>query len=299
MDILSYLLRDKTVYQHITNLELLPLCNDKFLKFEALSTTYCYVCSKNIPPTLLPNLKNRLVYINDRKVLHDQLTDLAETELTQLRVIDVQAVAKLVPLSDPSTWSQKDLERFWDWLQNKALDHFKGLKIVPLSASKTASLCKTNKVVYVPSNNQCIKNASLVQALTKFGIQFVRNSQFNYVRHSKLSYHLCHLEPSDIYDALASAEKYLTSTKLQKKEATSVQSFLSRHAFHTESQIKILCQLPIFNFQSYKMVNVTTPSCHSRAPIIWLLQKEVITYLRRCFFLLAAWSCLKKEMSKI
>ena len=164
MDILSYLLKNK-VYERVTNLELLPLFNEKFIKFEASSTAYCYVCSQNIHPTLLPNLKHRLVYIlNDRKDLHDQLIELAKTKATQLRVMDMHAVAKLVPLSDPSTWSQEDLKRFWDWLQDKDLEYFRDLRIVPLP-SKTAPLTKASRVIYAPFNNQYIKDDGLVQAL--------------------------------------------------------------------------------------------------------------------------------------
>ena len=71
--------------------------------------------------------------------------------------------------------------------------------------------------------------------------------------------YLYHFEPSDIYDALASV-KYLTLTKLQKNEVTSVQSFLSRNVFYTQSQVKILCQLPIFSVLQDNQCNHTIQS---------------------------------------
>ena len=248
MMILSYCLKDIR-YAELEGLELLPLANKCFTKFKRNDRNdQLYLCSKDIPYTLLPGLENMMV--DNELPIFKELTDVAQSGLTQLQVLGVCEVVELLSLSKPQSWSQKQLKQFWKWLQNHDLNLFNEQCIVPVKLSsghtKILPLAKKQGIVYISQHTSYIM-PDLMTSLFKFGIKLADAREFSYLTHPNINKHLYRFEAGEILDALQPFD--LSKTKLSCSEAIGFQNFLSTSlavGVLSEMNRITLSKLPIF-----------------------------------------------------
>ena len=249
MTILSYCLEDIR-YAELEGLELLPLASKCFTKFKSNDRNdQLYLCSKDIPYTLLPRLEHMMV---DNEIpIFKELKDVAQSGLTQLQVLGVREVAELLPLSKPQSWSQEQLKHFWNWLQNHDLNLFDGQCIVPVKLSsghtKILPLAKKQGIVYISQHTSYIM-PDLMASLFKFGIKLADAREFSYLTHPNINKLLYRFEAGEILNALQPFD--LSKTKLFYSEAIGFQNFLSMSlavGVLSEMNIITLSKLPIFS----------------------------------------------------
>ena len=182
LELLRYCLKDNECCDMI-GLELLPLVNGEFDTFSTLSRSKRnrnYLCSKQVPSTLLPHSWGLLV--DPPNFLHDQFERMCTHRCTQLRSLRVEDVARLLRDFSSRKYSSQWLETFWSWVQPCDLWYFENLSIVPVGTpehEKVARLSKSAGVVYVPLNS-CDVTPSLGAALTKYGVKPA--SEFLYIQ---------------------------------------------------------------------------------------------------------------------
>ena len=254
MTILSYCLKDIR-YAELEGLELVPLANKSFKKFKRnYQNDQLYLCSKDIPYTLLPGLEHMMV--DNELPIFKELKDVAQSGLTQLQVLGVREVAELLPLSKPQSWSQVQLKHFWNWLQNHDLNLFDGQCIVPVKLSsghtKILPLAKKQGIVYISQHTSYII-PDLMASLFKFGIKLADAREFSYLTHPNINKRLYRFEVGEILDALQPFD--LSKTKLSCSEAIGFQNFLSMSlavGVLSEMNIITLSKLPIFAVIQHK-----------------------------------------------
>ena len=265
--ILDYCLSDH-VYNDLSGLKLLPLLNGSFVQFTQVSddTTVVYVCSSSIPHTLLPGLEHMLVSVySTNQSTHSYVMEAAISGQTQLKVLCVAVVAKLLPQSEPGSWSNEQLSSFWEWLHDKGLHLFHQKQIVPIqqySTGKTSvmSLAKQGGVVYISPSSSI--SSILAAALEKCGINLANASDFPYLVHYHLAQYLYQFNPNDILDAMQGFS--LGNVKLSSEEAETLQTFLSSSTLSTVARVNIVCTLPIFSViqdmeTRYSINSIKTP----------------------------------------
>ena len=262
LDILDYCLSDHK-YNDLSGLKLLPLVNGVFVQFTQLSrysysTTTTYICSKTVPHTLLPGLEHMLVSVySDNPTTHSNLLLVARSGQTQLKILDVPEIAKLLPLSNPVFWPDEQLKHFWQWLYDKELHFFCQQQIVPIKLSSGLSivmpLAKQGGVVYVSPNSPL--SSTLTAALEKCGIKLANAQTVPYLIHQHLGRHLYQLNQDEVLDAMRGFS--LRNIKLSNEEAKALQTFLSSSTLSTGARINTVCTLPIFS------VIQDTGVCHS------------------------------------
>ena len=250
--VLDYCLSDHK-YNDLSGLKLLPLLNGDFVQFTQTShysygTTTLYICSSSTPHTLLPCLEHILVSVySDNPITHSNLTKVAKSSHTQLKVLGVSEVAMLLQQSNPTFWSDKQLAFFWQWLQNKELCLFCQKEIVPIrhlsGLTTIMPLAKQGGVVYVPPYFPI--SSILVTALEKCGIKLANARDFPYLVHNHLTKYLYQFNPDDILDAMQDFS--LGNVKLSSKEAEALQTFLSSSTLSTVARVNTVCTLPIFS----------------------------------------------------
>ena len=260
--ILDYCVSDHK-YNDLSGLKLLPLLNGDFVQFTqtnyySYGSTTSYICSSSTPHTLLPGLEHILVSVySDNPTTHLNLTKVAERGQTQLKVLGVSEVAKLLPLCNPQSWPNEQLGIFWQWLHDKELHFFHKQHIIPIKNSSGSTivmpLAKQCGVVYISLYSSA--SSMLVVALEKCGIKLANAQYFPYLTHRQLSQYLYQFNPDDILDAMQGFS--LANIKLSNKEAEALQMFLSSSTLSTVARIDTVCTLPIFS------VIQDTGSCHS------------------------------------
>ena len=250
--ILDYCLSDHK-YDDLSGLKLLPLLNGDFVQFTQTShslygSTTSYICSSNVPHTLLPGLEHILVSVySDNPTTHSNLIELAKSGQTQLKVLGVPEVAMLLPQSNPESWSDEQLAFFWQWLRNKELHLFHQKQIVPIKhlsgLTTIMPLAKQGGVVYVPLYFPV--TSTLLAALGKCRIKLANARDFPHLVHRYLTRYLYQFKPDDILDAMQGFS--LESIKLSNKEAEALQMFLSSSTLSTVARVNTVCTLPIFS----------------------------------------------------
>ena len=96
-----------------------------------------YICTADCPRALLPNLDLKLIDQSNNTDLQTQLTHVAQSETTQLRVLKASAVSKLLDETMPSIWKNAMVVKlpnpqfclewfslFWMWVSKKELSLF-------------------------------------------------------------------------------------------------------------------------------------------------------------------------------
>ena len=271
--ILDYCLSDH-VYNDLFGLKLLPLLNGSFVQFTQIThyTTVVYVCSSSIPHTLLPGLEHMLVSVySDNRNTHLNLTKVAKGGQTQLKVLGVPEVAKLLPQSKPGSWSDEQLVFFWQWLHDKELHFFNQKQIVPTQQYSTGQnsvmpLAKQDGVVYISPSSSI--SSILAAALEKCGIKLANASVFPYLVHRHLAQYLYQFNPDDMLDAIQGFS--LENVKLSSKEVETLQAFLSSSTLSTVARVNIVCTLPIFSVIQdtsvyYSINSIKTQYCENKA----------------------------------
>ena len=271
--VLDYCLSDH-MYNDLSGLKLLPLLNGSFVQFTQVShyTTAVYVCSSSIPHTLLPGLEHMLVSVySDNGNTHLNLTKVAKGGQTQLKVLGVPEVAKLLPQSKPVSWSDEQLDCFWQWLRDKELHFFHQKQIVPIQQHSTGQtsvmpLAKQGGVVYISPSSSSI-SSTLALALEKSGIKLANASDFPYLVHRHLTQYLYRFNPDDILDAMQGFN--LGNVKFTNEEAETLQAFLSSSSLSTVARVNTVCTLHIFSViqetNVYSINSIKTQYCENKA----------------------------------
>ena len=250
LKLLAYCLKN-TQYQHMIGLKLIPLLNGSFEQFNAQNQGYYvksnvyYVCTASNRPSLLPAMSHCLVDLYDtNRSLHNLLLKVAESGLTQLKVLEDKDVAKLLPQCNPESWSEQQRKKFWDWLRNKNLALFTNRHIVPVSSNSIMPLAKAGGVVYASKFGLRAQSSHVLTALDKLGIKIADASVFTYLEHREILNYLYHFEAGDILDALNGIA--IPQCTLSDSQAISLQQFFSNASLNGQ-RINAICELPIFS----------------------------------------------------
>ena len=269
-ELLRYCLTDEN-YSDLKGLFLLPLADGRFVQFESLYyvSQYHYLCSEDYPQDLLPNLNDRLVNLHQNDSdLQSKLQSVASSQKTQLRNLDTQAVAQLLPDCFPQEWRSCQtvslphpffpsqwFETFWRWVRkNQNLHKFTGQLILPVVSSKQSGfefeatqLVDSSSVLYL--SEQC--SGDLLQAFSKLQIRYTNPKRFPYLYHNRqLSSYVNDFTPAGILNAIAKAYQWNTAAiqtvVLSSPEAASLQLYLSTQLYSLNlTQRNILMSLPV------------------------------------------------------
>ena len=268
----------ETDYSNLIGLKLLPVADKTFKSFtgrKVYSSNY-YICSKDYPRKLLPNIDSELVDLSKiDKELHTKLQKVATTRATplNLKALSVPAVATLLTKCYPYGWESEHTvsvtkddisfpyewwETFWHWVQVHVndLSPFEGQHIVPLVTScepdemHATKLTTESDVVVITTASSCPD--SLLEAFQKLHIQCVILEHFNKLRHRKLSNYLNQFNPVGVLNAVANSGCKVKKVTFTPREATYLQQFLTSQniAYLSSSHSKILMRLRI-----YRMLN--------------------------------------------
>ena len=242
--LLEYCLSDSK-FSNLHGLELLPLVNGTFTKFNYGYSNHVYLCDDDFPHTLLPDkeVQHKLVNIgSSNPTLRKQLHQLALKSCTQLRVLDVKGVAELVEEEcNTQNWSQEQFRVFWTWLQAHDLHHFAGLRIVP--SPVLCHVLSKNNIIYIPKHSIC--SSSLESAISKYRLIVINGHIFPFLKHDQLSLYLRHLNPVDVLEAISNYMYSIGKPNLNHEETTAFQSFLTRDDCIL-SRKSALSRIPIF-----------------------------------------------------
>ena len=251
----------------LNSLYLLPLANGAFTKFK--SGTYSmssviYVCSKKYPRKLLPNAEQFLLCCLDDSTLQASLECLASSEQTQLRMLDAEGVAKLLPSVFPEEWEHQVevsvnatgnfplgwFEMFWKWVEDHRLELFVNKLVLPI-VHKTRGLTSIVKlqlkspIVHVSKG--AFLSTKVARVLSKLGIKY---TECEFLKHDELMCYLNDFSPNGVLTAIKIKAGAYSLQSIQKvtftsEEAVSFQKFLVSRELNSE-HIEVLENLPIF-----------------------------------------------------
>ena len=257
IELLQYCLSDR-VYSDLSDLDLISIANGSFIKFSSPSgyshssshSTPPYVCTSSIRHDLLPGVDNVMVDLLDNDAMtHALLVEVARSNETQLTVVNESVIAKLVPQSDPQSWSQSQFEKFWIWLRNYSLETFSGLQIVPVKHTNgnlsIHNLTKQSSLVFVSRYaSQRDLTANLKSALEKYGVKLACEFDFPYINHSQLLSYMNLFEVGEVVDC---AQLHaIKCNQLTEQEALEMQSFLMKCQSNVY-RINKICEMSIFS----------------------------------------------------
>ena len=260
IELLQYCLSDRS-YSDLSDLELIPVANGTFSKFNSpIRMVYsyfsshsdppAYVCTSSIRHDLLPGVDNVMVDLLDNDATtHGLLLEVARSNRTQLSVVNESVIAKLVPQSDPQSWSQSQFERFWKWLRNYNLKAFKGLQIVPVKQINGRlsiyKLTKQSSLVFVSRYaSKMDLTANLRSALEQFGVDLACEYEFPYMNHSQLSSCINQFVVGEVVDC--TQLHAIRCSQLTDQEASEMQIFLFKCQINIE-RIHKICEMSIFS----------------------------------------------------
>ena len=261
LELLRYCLSDNA-YGDLYNLELLPLANGNFTTFQNQFSASVYLCSKQCPRYLLPNLDGELVDNDIEKQLYVKLKAIAERKQTNLKVLTVSDVATLLPRALPQEWQYQTtvtlpyatftinwFERFWRWVAGGNLNLFSNQLVVPVFDSRAGMqavtrLSQTSPSLFIPSTTNC--SQYLIAGLEKLGVKCCMQRRYPYVQHvSYLSSLMNYYSPNGIVDAITCALPSYSSISLTKEEANELRTRVQGVAV-TYGRQDTLRNLPMF-----------------------------------------------------
>ena len=273
LELLRYCLSDGK-YSDLHGLALVPLASGKFTSFASTklqsvrSANICYVCSEHFPLAILPNIESLLISVPD-PLLQLALLEVAREQLTQLKLLGVHEVAKLLPQCFPDDWDKRNkvsipcssfprewFERFWSWVQNYDLSYFVDLLVLPLAMQNTKDgfqvtrLVPTSKSKVVLISEDCPPEQ--LSALVKLQVDCTILKYIRYVNHPQISQYVHRLsEPSEILHAFANANPRHNSIQaidFKQEEAVQLQTLLSskRISSLASFQKNVLQNLSVF-----------------------------------------------------
>ena len=267
-ELLKYCLPDGiSNYNELANLKLLPLANGTFSAFQTNDNPVSvYLCTPECPRHLLPNLDSRLVDISSDLTLQERLTQVGNSNQTQLKVLNVATVASLLDEAMPSQWSRMNVvsftssqfpvdwfKKFWDWVQNKNLGNFQGKFVVPIEVPGYHPTVKFNvaklsnqNLLYFPSHVSL--SNEMITILNKFSILYVKQSSFPYLTHGQISQYLTPFSPESLLQATSKNSSYY-KVSLTPQEATTLKTqFFNMPSISNYRQI--ITNLKIFTTSS-------------------------------------------------
>ena len=304
-ELLRYCLTDQQ-YSDLQGLFLLPLADGRFVQFTSVglynSSQYRYLCSRDYPRDLLPNLNDRLVnwHKNDSD-LQTKLLAVASSQRTQLRNLDTQAVAQLLPDCFPQEWRSCQtvslphpffpsewFETFWGWIRTRDLRTFAGKLLLPVVSSKQSGFDITTLTGNSPVLlffEQC--STDFLQALTKLQVRYTNKSEFPYLYHKYLPSYVNEPSPSGILTAVANAHQRniteIQTVKLSPSEASIIQVYLSTRLFYPNStQQKALSSLPVLSALNQDKLYSANEAAHSTWNRIIVMEPEGFDINHRC-----------------
>ena len=239
--ILSYFLSAPHDSSHnLLGLHLLPLADGNFACFQE-ECEPIYLCTKLYPRYLLPGLDCMLV--NELPELQESLNILAVSQKTNLRLLTLQDVAKLLPqilssenaiINNEVNITREWLRKLWKCLSNETSLHiFQDSYIVPCWKSKENTqdsffLMKLNKeqpVIYI-DHSEHPHSKSFLSALYKLNIGVCFHSEFRFVSHTQLSSYVKLLNGSNILDAAIASQCDVSGIVFTQEEAETLRSIL-------------------------------------------------------------------------
>ena len=264
LEILQYCLSDSEDDEFCLNgLYLLPLASGDFVEFEA-SECFIYICTEECPRDLLPNAEKFLLdTLHDNHSLKTSLESLAFSKQTQLRMLDAEGVANLLPHVLPEEWKDQVevsvdascnisldwFEMFWKWVKNHELELFTDKFVVPI-VHKSSSLTSVMKL-QLNSPIVCVQKYEVLQkeirsVLSKLCIKY---TECRFLKHDMLMSYLKSLSSNGVLMAVKlgvpSIQK-LTFTAFSELEAIAFQKFLVPRKNTERIPHDIVQVLPIF-----------------------------------------------------
>ena len=268
LTLLEYCLSDEQ-YSQLDNLQLLPLADGKFTTFVCCgrrsvlySSSLMYITTADCPRALLPNMDHRLVHISSDTDLQTKLTRVAQSNTTQLRVLDASAVAALLNEAIPQPWRnaaevtmphrQFPSEWFpllWRWLRTKQLSLFESKIILPVNVSgvtdsrqfNVVRLLPSQPLLYFPSYSKC--SSTLQSVLQKLGILYCTQECFPYVEHQDLATFIKAFSPSALLEVMVlkgdCASVTFTSEEAQYLRSSFSQIQLSGASLHVLKSLRV------------------------------------------------------------
>ena len=287
LKLLQFCLSDEK-FSDLNDIALVPLANGKFEKFSStfsllwnissLPTKELYVCSKEFPRILVPNQDNLLIDVSDIS-LQNLLKKLANSGHTQLKLLNVETVAALLPNSFPQQWKGHStvtlpcfgfptewFELFWKWVQYQNLSHFIGLPVLPIATkSRRNGFCAT-KLMQSHQSSVLVVRANcpndMLTALCRLRVNCTMIEHTPFVKHFELSSYVHKLnDPAGILTAISNTRINPSDVRFSEKEAIFLQEFLaaSRILALNSTQKAVLENLPIFKtFNNSQLISVST-----------------------------------------
>ena len=283
--LLTYCLSD-SIYSDLEGLALLPLANGEFACFQSREYAPAYICSKDAPRELLPNLDHLLVDLSQQNQrLHEALQRVAASNWTNLQQLSVFTVAQQLPSCMPADWRNQQMvtpssssypldwfKTFWEWLRryNHNLQHFTGELVVPILKGadfNVMRLSRSSAVVYL--SVYC--HPDLRQALTKLNVKIADQYDFPYLYYHQLFDYLHKFSADGVLSAIACAYQgrvhQVRNVYLTINEAFELKIFLANSltSFNSE-QREVLCNLPIFTIigGGYQLYSVQQAELQSK-----------------------------------
>ena len=268
-ELLRYCLTDRN-YSDLQGLFLLPLADGKFEQFTSsglrYSSHYRYLCSTDCSQELLPNISDRLVDVQNDSDLQNKLKAVADYKINQLRNLDTQTVAQLLPDCFPREWHLRQtvslphpsfpsewFETFWRWVRSRDLHCFAGQLILPVVSSEQSGFEVTKLQGNSPVlffSEQC--SDDFLEALTKLQVCYTNTSKFPYLRYKHLQSYVNEPSPPGILTAIANAHRSnvteIQRVRLSSHEASAIQLKLSSQRYYPDSaQQNVLSSLPVLS----------------------------------------------------
>ena len=262
--LLSYCLSDDPpCYNDLHNLNLLPLADGTFTAFQPARATAVYVCTPECPTHLLPGLEHELVDVTDDPDLHAKLVRVAQSGATQLKMLDVSAVASLLDEVVPAKWRQTGygvmpdsqipsdwLEKFWEWAKKHQLSTFQNKLIVPVQTSSSSSqftvvkLSPAQPVIFIPSYSEC--SEVTISVVEKYKIPYSNQSKFPYLEHSSLASFVNTYSPATLLEVIGCTTSY-RSVSLTAQQAECLRNTISKISQLSVKDHKVVKGLRIFS----------------------------------------------------
>ena len=280
--LLRYCLKDKH-YNDLQGIVLLPLANENFVPFQQRTryTSKVYICNTMCPRYLLPNLDHILVDVgsNDQS-LHDNLSDVAASNCTQLAMLTVNEVAKLLPRSMPSAWQSSSgsveslansnfptswFESFWKWVKHYNLKLFQNQFVLLVGTNSVARLKPNQAIIYILQYSSCSQH--LLSVFDKLGVMYCLQSRFPYLQHKSLSQYLNKYDANGILDSIHMASRY-NGTALTKEEAQALSSRLAQDTPSMTSQRNsVILGLAMFSLTPNSSQALCSPNTAASCPL--------------------------------
>ena len=288
LELLRYCLSDRAYYIDLNNITLLPLASGTVTNFVSrFSVSHAvYLCSKQCPRYLLPNIDSELVDIENDLELFSKLKAVAEHRYTQLKVLTIEDVATLLPRAMPKEWQRQTIaalphlrfptdwfEKFWKWVTRENLKHFSNQFVIPVfdsQAQHVTRLSKTSPSLFIPRTVNC--SQCLVSALWKLKVKCCLQSTYPFIQHDyQLSLLMNFFSANGVLDAIMNASAYGVAS-LTNNEAYQLRVQIHNYTL-TPQRLNVVKSLPIFttlensNEKLYSVSQVSATSSAQMEPL--------------------------------